>query len=321
MPPEEPYDEPSDSDSAYMSSLFGIAPGTAQGLESASLSQALDNSSLGPSSFDPTLFNIQQQTIDTWGVLEKAFPGRLQLALAGFVPNVEFRQILNAITTPGAYIPSSIFDVQVLGFGGFSPVLLDLSGDGVSITELSASNTWYDTVGDGYQHRTAWAGAGDGVLVYDTHGDGQITQANQVAFTLWDPTAASDIEALRDVFDTDHDGTLDADDANFTKFKVLVTNADGTQTLKTLAELGIASIDLNENAASVTLPDGSSIDGTTTFTRTDGSTGEAATVTLATDAQGYKIERTVTRCADGSTTIDTKARAPDGSLANETITV
>ncbi|WP_246164508.1 IS256 family transposase, partial [Blastochloris sulfoviridis] len=193
-------------------------------------------------------------------------------------------------------------------------LLVDLKARGlVNAPELA--------VGDGYQHRTAWAGAGDGVLVYDTHGDGQITQANQVAFTLWDPTAASDIEALRDVFDTDHDGTLDADDANFAKFKVLVTNADGTQTLETLAELGIASIGLNENAASITLADGSSIDGTTTFTRTDGSTGEVATVTLATDAQGYKIERTVTRSADGSTTIDTKARAPDGSLANETITV
>lgn len=36
---------------------------------------------------------------------------------------------------------------------------------------------------------------------------------------------------------------------------------------------------------------GSSIDGTTTFTRTDGSTGEVATVTLATEAQGYKINQ------------------------------
>lgn len=223
----------------------------------------------------------------------------------------------------------SIYTVEVIGYGDPStpadlpvnPVLLDLSGNGINITQLSSSNTYFDAAGDGYQHRTAWAGAGNGMLVYDTNGDGKITQANQINFTLWDPTAKSDMQALLDVFDTNHNGKLDAGDANFAKFKVLVTNADGTQTLKSLTELGIASINLVENAASIVLPDGSSIDGTTTYTRTDGSTGTAATVSLASDAQGYKLTQAVTNNVDGSTTIDNKALNPDGSLSNETITV
>ena len=112
-------------------------------------------------------------------------------------------------------------------------------------TPLASSAMTFDMVGDGYQHRTAWAGAGNGVLVLDTRGDGQITERNQVVFTDWDPAAATDMEALRDVFDTNGNGRLDAGDAQFAKFKILVTNPDGTTTLETLAQAGIASIDLS----------------------------------------------------------------------------
>jgi len=45
-------------------------------------------------------------------------------------------------------------------------------------------------------HRTAWAGAGDGVLVLDLGGDGLITQRNEVVFTDWDATATGDMQAL-----------------------------------------------------------------------------------------------------------------------------
>ena len=56
--------------------------------------------------------------------------------------------------------------------------------------------------GDGYKQRTAWAGTGNGVLVLDLAGTGQITERNQVIFTDWDPTATSDMQALANVFDT-----------------------------------------------------------------------------------------------------------------------
>ena len=138
------------------------------------------------------------------------------------------------------------------GFGGSAsygnPVLLDLDGNGLDITPLSSSNIFYDMAGDGYQHRAAWAGAGDGVLVLDTDGNGQITQRNQVVFTDWDPTAKDDMQALRDVFDTNHNGKLDAGDAQFSKFKILVTNADGTTTLMTLAQARARSVKRSQSA-------------------------------------------------------------------------
>jgi hypothetical protein len=79
--------------------------------------------------------------------------------------------------------------------------------------------------GDGYQHSTAWAGAGNAVLFYDPTGKGELTRANQIMFTDWDPGARDDMQALEDVFDTNHDGKLDAGDACFKDFFVEVTNA------------------------------------------------------------------------------------------------
>ncbi|KYG21651.1 hypothetical protein SE92_16435 [Bradyrhizobium sp. AT1] len=200
-----------------------------------------------------------------------------------------------------------------------NPVVLDLTGAGINITELGSSAQYMDMTGDGYKNRTAWAGAGNGVLVFDVNANGLVDSANEFQFTAWDPTAATDMQALRDVFDTNHDGKLDSSDTNFSAFKVLVTNADGTTTLKTLAELGIASINLTTDNYQNVLADGSTISGRTTYTRTDGSTGTAADVSLAYDANGYAMQRVVTVNADGSTTIDVKALNANGSLANETV--
>jgi len=200
-----------------------------------------------------------------------------------------------------------------------APVILDLSGNGVKITQKDSSNVFFDMAGDGYQHLTAWAGAGNAVLAFDANNDGKIDQQNEIVFTQWDPTATSDLQALRDVFDTNHDGKLDASDAKFSQFKLIVTNADGTQTVETLAQAGVASINLIANQVTRGFADGSSIDGQTSFTRTNGTTGTAAAVTFAYDAAGHALQTTTTHNADGSTTIDNKALNPDGSLANERI--
>ena len=78
-------------------------------------------------------------------------------------------------------------------------------------------------------------------------------------------TANSDMEALRAYFDTNGDGKLTAADAAFAQFRVLVTNADGSKVVKTLAQLGITEINLTEDATRIVLPDGPVIEGQTTF--------------------------------------------------------
>ncbi|ARO34317.1 serralysin-like metalloprotease domain-containing protein (plasmid) [Rhizobium sp. NXC14] len=198
------------------------------------------------------------------------------------------------------------------------PVLLDLDGNGISISDRADSNLFIDIGGDGYKHRTSWVGAGDGVLIIDADGDGKISSRKEVVLTDWDPSAGSDMQALRQVFDTNGNGHLDAGDAQWTSFKVMVTNADGTITAKTLAQLGIQSINLNVDETRIDFDGGSSIDGQTTFTRTNGTTGTAATATLTFDDDGFAVTETSSTDGSGNVTVVSKAFSKDGTLVSET---
>jgi Ca2+-binding RTX toxin-like protein len=175
---------------------------------------------------------------------------------------------------------------------GRRPVLLDLDGNGVTVTEFSKSSAYLDG-GDGKEHRTAWAGSGDGVLFYDAGNDNKITEQREFVFTEWSQGSTSDFEALREAFDTNGDGRLTSADAQWGSFKVMVTNADGTVTARTLAELGITSIDLRPDATNIELPDGSVITGQSTFLR-NGVARIAADTTLSMDAEGHRVVRAVT---------------------------
>jgi hypothetical protein len=160
-----------------------------------------------------------------------------------------------------------------------SPILLDLDGDGVQITELNRSTRFVDG-GEGLLHRTAWAAAGNGVLFFDPDGRNAITEKRQYVFTEWNPTASGDLEALRSVWDSNGDGKLTAADTEFAKFKVLVTNADGTTTVQTLTQLGITEINLTADTTYIERLDGSVITGHPTFARGNGTTGTVANTTL-----------------------------------------
>ncbi|HEY8577188.1 MAG TPA: calcium-binding protein [Devosia sp.] len=214
---------------------------------------------------------------------------------------------------------SSSSDSSSSGSSSGKPVLLDLDGDGIEITPLSSSSTFLDVLNDGLQHRTAWASAGDGVLVRDSGNDGLINRANEIDFTQWDSTARSDLEALRNVFDTNHDGRLTAADQDWSLFKVLVTEANGTRTLKTLAQLGITGLDLVTNNQEVVYSDGSKLLGTAQYTKSDGTTGLLGDATLKFDIDGYLVTETVTTNPNGSTAIETIARNTAGNLEKKTV--
>nr|WP_234894952.1 adhesin [Sinorhizobium meliloti] len=197
-------------------------------------------------------------------------------------------------------------------FGGTAgvPVLLDLTGEGLSVDPLSSSSFFVDLDGSGYLHRMASAGTGTGMLVLDADGDGKISNASEFVFTEWDKSATGDLEAIKNVFDTNGNGKLDTGDARWSEFKVMI---DGQ--LVSLASLGIAEIDLTPSGSGQNFDDGSAILGTTTFTRTDGSTGTVGDARLAADDNGYLIRRRTTTNADGSVTEDILGYTPDGRLA------
>jgi hypothetical protein len=91
--------------------------------------------------------------------------------------------------------------------------------------------------------------------------------------------------ALRQVFDTNHNGLLDSGDDRWGDFRIWRdANGDGTAQsgeAKTLDALGIASIGLEPSGPSQRFSEGSAIQGLAAFTRTDGTTGTAGDVSLA----------------------------------------
>jgi hypothetical protein len=190
----------------------------------------------------------------------------------------------------------------------------------VKITEFQNS-TQFMTGKDGLSHRSSWAGAGDGVLFFDPDGRNAITEARQYVFTEWNPTAAGDLEALRSVWDTNGDGKLSAADTEFAKFKVLVTNADGSTSVMTLAALGITEIDLTANTVNIELPDGSVITGQTTFTRSNGTTGTVANTTLTADAAGYRVVETAVTNVAGERVLTQTGYDADGGVAFRVVSV
>ncbi|WP_280171313.1 adhesin [Agrobacterium pusense] len=194
--------------------------------------------------------------------------------------------------------------------GSSKPILLDLTGGGLNVDELSESSQFLDFDGDGFLRRTAWASDGTGVLVLDADGDGKISRSSEFVFTDWDSSAAGDLEAVRNVFDTNHNGKLDAGDSRWAEFKVAINGQ-----LKSLSDLGIVSIDLTSTGTGQTFADGSAIVGTTTFTKADGSTGAVGDAILASEQDGYKLDRTITSHADGSSSELIVGYAKDGHVA------
>jgi hypothetical protein len=76
-------------------------------------------------------------------------------------------------------------------------------------------------------------------------------------------------------------------------FKVMKTNPDGSLTAVTLASLNITQINLTEDTTHIEMPDGSVITGQGTFVMS-GVTRTLANTTLATEADGSRVETTDT---------------------------
>lgn len=161
---------------------------------------------------------------------------------------------------------------------GGKPVAIDLNGDGIHYTNLDDSKVLFDINGDGVKDLLSWTAADDGLVVFDKDGDGLIQELDEVSFLSYLTGAMTDLEGLAG-FDTDKDGKLTANDALWSKFGVWQDqNQDGVTDageFKTLDAWGILAIDLKSDQMMDQVGD-VYIMGRSTFTRTDGSTGEVA---------------------------------------------
>ncbi|WP_432443409.1 beta strand repeat-containing protein, partial [Rhizobium esperanzae] len=165
-----------------------------------------------------------------------------------------------------------------------SPILLDLNGDShVDLRPLDSlgPSVGFDWDGDGVAEETAWVGPQDGFLAIDlgadgtTGPDGKIDQARELAFSLWDDTATSDLNGLRLAFDTNHDNVLDINDARWNEFRVWRDlNQNGVSDageLQTMTDAGIRLINLLPSSdGAQSFADGSMITGTSSYQTVDG---------------------------------------------------
>jgi hypothetical protein len=163
-----------------------------------------------------------------------------------------------------------------------TPIILDVSGQGLSLlnaAQSGVSTSIFDQTATG---TTAWIGAGNAFLALDDDGDGAIS-ANDIIFTDDAPGAETDMDAVQQAYDTSGSGTLDQADTRFADFRVWEDrNQDGIADqaeVQTLADAGIASVGLTGARDDQTM-NGSIVHRTSEFTRTDGTTGTAADVSL-----------------------------------------
>lgn len=189
---------------------------------------------------------------------------------------------------------NSDFPTMDFGFdySYYAPVALDLDGDGIELVRQEASNAYFDVKGAGFKNHVGWVGADDGFLAIDVNGDGKIDQAKELSFALWtDAPNDSDMDGLRAVFDTNHDGKISSADARFADMRIWQDkNEDGitdTGELKTLAQAGMASLSLTV-AATQWSSGGNKVDGFSTYTRTDGTVGMSADVELGYTGPGWQ---------------------------------
>jgi hypothetical protein len=180
------------------------------------------------------------------------------------------------------------------------PLVLDLDGDGLEITPLK-NGVMFDADGDTVKNASAWIGADDGLLVRDLDGNGVIDSGRELfgnnTRLANGQTAAHGFAALADL-DTGsvvngangvmvgtRDGVIDARDAGFNELRVWRDlDQDGVSQaneLATLTDADIAAIGLSNTAISKNYNGDATQTRSGSFTRADGSEGEAGNFLLA----------------------------------------
>ncbi len=105
--------------------------------------------------------------------------------------------------------------------GLLAPIFLDMDGDGVEIISILSTSLLFDANQDGVKDLIGgWVAADDAFLAFDYNGDRQITETAEIAFTVYNQNARTDLEALRLTFDQNQDNVFDSLDDAFSQFGI-----------------------------------------------------------------------------------------------------
>ena len=204
--------------------------------------------------------------------------------------------VINQSRDDAAWLTGFVVEVKV----PVAPVVLDLNRDGT----FSYSQVAMDVDGSKHLSLTSWAGAQDGVLVWDKLGDGVVHDNTQYAFGQYATSTrvdaaghnrvASDLDGLSDAFDTNHDGKFNAADAQFGEFKIWQdVNQNGVSDageVRSLADWGITEINLVSDGVQRTPVAGVTEAGQSTAALADGTSMQVADALFAYNALDYTVQ-------------------------------
>lgn len=202
------------------------------------------------------------------------------------------------------------------------PIVFDLDGDGLELSHRNQNGVVFDFNGDGEGDNAGWVDPDDGILVFDADNSGDVSGAEEIAFTHWLEGAATDLAGLA-FFDVNGDGVLNAQDAaegdfDWSQFMVWRDlNQNGVSDpgeLQQLSAYGIVGIGLGLNGDKYHV-EGNTVHNTTTYTMEDGSTGLAGDVSLKVTPSGAALQAKQDAIVRGTAESD----ALDGGSADDVI--
>jgi hypothetical protein len=193
------------------------------------------------------------------------------------------------------------------------PLLLDLNGDGVHLSNYTDAPVLFDIDHDGgTKEQTGWVDSNDGIVVYDVNNNGVIDDISETLSEYFGGAVgtggnagtkpyANGLAALKSL-DSNNDNQFTSADAAWNNIKVwqdanhdgksfIDTNNNGildageVSELKTLTQLGITSINLNQTAQSGLVRDGNEILASSTFVQ-NGITKEALAANFIANPNG-----------------------------------
>jgi len=200
--------------------------------------------------------------------------------------DIDLSKIPTYISNPMKGIQDFVLQAENTQPIRIDPLLVDLDGDGIETTTVG-NGVYFDHDKNGFAQQSAWVTSDDGVLAFDKNADGVINDGGEIFgdnYVLSNgQKATTGFQALADL-DSNLDGVIDSSDTNFSNIKVL--KGDGN--LLTLAEAGIASINLTNTTTSTTDANGNIQLRAGTYKKTDATTGVIGDYSLAQDAM-YSI--------------------------------
>lgn len=157
------------------------------------------------------------------------------------------------------------------------PLALDLAGNGFSTRGLNDSIS-FDLDGDGQLERISAPSGDDALLALDRNGNGQIDNGREL---FGDQHGASNGFAELSKYDDNQDGRIDAQDAVFSRLSLLRFDQNGQQHSQSLSEAGVSAIELRAQNVKQALGAYDEIAQLGHFEFSDGRSGQAADLLLA----------------------------------------